>query len=345
MPRFSPLASTADRLSPSGVAAGEGGNGPVAPHVDRAAACAQSRTQSDASVRPGATRVGSPSTAGGGRREASSGADTHAGTSAGGGEKGELTAQSATGIFCRDKRRSVDSAGRVLFGRGCEGDRHILFCATVFVNVQLVAMHKQRIAALESELEKKNQQIAELLRLSEEQNQRGLEDKIELVELKSKTMLEMELQAAEKIRKVLMNECFFSSCLTGRSDTETTDDDTSTVEGLEEIDHSMNVRRDLLNSQLNTLLDGIKWREKELQNVKLEQAKLESMSSEYEERLREMTERINRMEGVRLRKATSFVGEAATAKGTGSAAAATSLAGGLSSRTRPAGVSTSLENG
>lgn len=161
-------------------------------------------------------------------------------------------------------------------------------------------MHKQRIASLESELEKKNQQIAELLRLSEEQNQRGLEDKIELVELKSKTMLEMELQAAEKIRKVLMNECLFSSRLTRRSDTETTDDDTSTVEGLEEIDHSMNVRRDLLNSQLNTLLDGIKWREKELQNVKLEQAKLESMSNEYEERLREMTERINRMEGVLL---------------------------------------------
>ena len=194
-------------------------------------------------------------------------------------------------------------------------------------------MHKQRIASLESELEKKNQQIAELLRLSEEQNQRGLEDKIELVELKSKTMLEMELQAAEKIRKVLMNECFFSRCLTCRSDTETTDDDTSTVEGLEEIDHSMNVRRDLLNSQLNTLLDGIKWREKELQNVKLEQAKLESMSSEYEERLREMTERINRMEGVFLEKPNSVVGEAATAKGAGSAVAATSCASGLSSRT------------
>ena len=59
------------------------------------------------------------------------------------------------------------------------------------------------------------------------------------------------------------------------------------------------MRRDLLNSQLNTLLDGIKWREKELQNVKIEQAKMESMSSEYEERLREMTEKINKMEGVR----------------------------------------------
>lgn len=71
------------------------------------------------------------------------------------------------------------------------------------------------------------------------------------------------------------------------------------MEGLDEIDHSINVRRDLLNSQLNTLLDGIKWREKELQNVKIEQAKMESMSSEYEERLREMTEKINKMEGVR----------------------------------------------
>lgn len=68
---------------------------------------------------------------------------------------------------------------------------------------------------------------------------------------------------------------------------------------MDEIDHSINVRRDLLNSQLNTLLDGIKWREKELQNVKIEQAKMESMSSEYEERLREMTEKINKMEGVR----------------------------------------------
>ena len=71
------------------------------------------------------------------------------------------------------------------------------------------------------------------------------------------------------------------------------------MEGWDEIDHSSNVRRDLLNSQLNTLLDGIKWREKELQNVKIEQAKMESMSSEYEERLREMTEKINKMEGVR----------------------------------------------
>ena len=70
------------------------------------------------------------------------------------------------------------------------------------------------------------------------------------------------------------------------------------MEGLDEIDHSINVRRDVLNSQLNTLLDGIKWREKELQNVKIEQAKMESMSSEYEERLREMTEKINKMEGV-----------------------------------------------
>ena len=70
------------------------------------------------------------------------------------------------------------------------------------------------------------------------------------------------------------------------------------MEGLDEIDHSINVRRDVLNSQLNTLLDGIKWREKELQNVKIEQAKMESMSSEYEERLREMTEKINQIEGV-----------------------------------------------
>ena len=147
-------------------------------------------------------------------------------------------------------------------------------------------------------MEKKNQQITELLKLSEEQTQHGLEDKMALVELRGKTMLEMEIQAAEKIRKVLMNEFPFSLIVTRSAEPETTDDESSAVEGLDEIDHSINVRRDVLNSQLNTLLDGIKWREKELQNVKIEQAKMESMSSEYEERLREMTEKINKMEGV-----------------------------------------------
>ena len=161
-----------------------------------------------------------------------------------------------------------------------------------------MAVHKQKIEELQSELEKKNQQIKELLKLSEEQTQHGLEDKMALVELRGKTMLEMEIQAAEKIRKVLMNEFPFSLIVTRSAEPETTDDESSAVEGLDEIDHSINVRRDVLNSQLNTLLDGIKWREKELQNVKIEQAKMESMSSEYEERLREMTEKINKMEGV-----------------------------------------------
>ena len=161
-----------------------------------------------------------------------------------------------------------------------------------------MAVHKQKIEELQSELEKKNQQITELLKLSEEQTQHGLEDKMALVELRGKTMLEMEIQAAEKIRKVLMNEFPVSLVVTRSAEPETTDDESSAVEGLDEIDHSINVRRDVLNSQLNTLLDGIKWREKELQNVKIEQAKMESMSSEYEERLREMTEKINKMEGV-----------------------------------------------
>ena len=161
-----------------------------------------------------------------------------------------------------------------------------------------MAVHKQKIEELQSELEKKNQQITELLKLSEEQTQHGLEDKMALVELRGKTMLEMEIQAAEKIRKVLMNEFPFSLVVTRSAEPETTDDESSAVEGLDEIDHSINVRRDVLNSQLNTLLDGIKWREKELQNVKIEQAKMESMSSEYEERLREMTEKIKKMEGV-----------------------------------------------
>ena len=118
-------------------------------------------------------------------------------------------------------------------------------------------------------MEKKNQQITELLKLSEEQTQHGLEDKMALVELRGKTMLEMEIQAAEKIRKVLMNEFPFSLVVTRSAEPETTDDESSAVEGLDEIDHSINVRRDVLNSQLNTLLDGIKWREKELQNVKI----------------------------------------------------------------------------
>ena len=53
---------------------------------------------------------------------------------------------------------------------------------------------------------KKNAQISDLLRLSEQQTQRSMEDKIELIDLKSKTVLEMEMEVAARLKDAILGD-------------------------------------------------------------------------------------------------------------------------------------------
>ena len=67
-------------------------------------------------------------------------------------------------------------------------------------------MYKKRIEDLEETIQKKNSQISDLLRLSEQQTQRSMEDKIELIDLKSKTVLDMEMEVAARLKDAILGE-------------------------------------------------------------------------------------------------------------------------------------------
>ena len=67
-------------------------------------------------------------------------------------------------------------------------------------------MYKKRIEDLEETIQKKNSQISVLLRLSEQQTQRSMEDKIELIDLKSKTVLDMEMEVAARLKDAILGE-------------------------------------------------------------------------------------------------------------------------------------------
>ena len=55
-------------------------------------------------------------------------------------------------------------------------------------------------------VQKKNTQISDLLRLSEQQTQRSMEDKIELIDLKSKTVLDMEMEVAARLKDAILGD-------------------------------------------------------------------------------------------------------------------------------------------
>ena len=55
-------------------------------------------------------------------------------------------------------------------------------------------------------IQKKNTQISDLLRLSEQQTQRSMEDKIELLDLKSKTVLDMEMEVAARLKDAILGD-------------------------------------------------------------------------------------------------------------------------------------------
>ena len=60
-------------------------------------------------------------------------------------------------------------------------------------------------------IQKKNTQISDLLRLSEQQTQRSMEDKIELIDLKSKTVLDMEMEVAARLRSWVISRYWMMS--------------------------------------------------------------------------------------------------------------------------------------
>ena len=55
-------------------------------------------------------------------------------------------------------------------------------------------------------IQKKNTQISDLLRLSEQQTQRSMEDKIELIDSKSKTVLDMEMEVAARLKDAILGD-------------------------------------------------------------------------------------------------------------------------------------------
>ena len=82
--------------------------------------------------------------------------------------------------------------------------------------------------------------------------------------------------------------------MNGRSDTEEEGEE----EGLQEVSQTVNSRQVLLAQQIDTLMDGIKQREQELQRMRKQQMEMEAMSEKYEVELREMTKHIKTIEAV-----------------------------------------------
>ena len=61
---------------------------------------------------------------------------------------------------------------------------------------------------------------------------------------------------------------------------------------------TLSQRNDLVNTQLDMLVDGIKEREKELNKMRLQQKENDEMSAMYDKQIKEMTQRIAQLEAV-----------------------------------------------
>lgn len=72
--------------------------------------------------------------------------------------------------------------------------------------ISLLAEHKRKIKDLESQLQHKDEQIMELIHISEDQNQRNVADKMQIIDLQYRTRTEMEYEAANRLREALLND-------------------------------------------------------------------------------------------------------------------------------------------
>ena len=61
---------------------------------------------------------------------------------------------------------------------------------------------------------------------------------------------------------------------------------------------TLSQRNDLVNTQLDMWVDGIKEREKELNKMRLQQIENDEMSAMYDKQIKEMTQRIAQLEAV-----------------------------------------------
>ncbi|KAK8822237.1 hypothetical protein WA577_005401 [Blastocystis sp. JDR] len=154
--------------------------------------------------------------------------------------------------------------------------------------VDLLAKHKLRIAELEAQLQHKTEQVAELLELSEKQNQRSMADKMKLIDVTSKTKLELELEAVSRIKELL----------NGKGENEEMEEVNLQME---EVDSTIQEQNKILSQQLDTLVTQIERREKELVEMKKQQTAMENMSKKYEQQLNEMTRKIAELEAEKKR--------------------------------------------
>ena len=70
----------------------------------------------------------------------------------------------------------------------------------------MLAEHKRKIAELERSVETKNETIRTLMRQMDQQMQSTIENKMELIELKSKTGLELDIEAGMRLKEALLRE-------------------------------------------------------------------------------------------------------------------------------------------
>lgn len=159
-----------------------------------------------------------------------------------------------------------------------------------------MAKHKLRIAELEAQLQHKTEQVAELLELSEKQNQRSMADKMKLIDVTSKTKLELELEAVSRIKELLNGKWSILGGVRGRGENEEMEEVNAQME---EVDSTIQEQNKILSQQLDTLVTQIERREKELVEMKKQQTAMENMSKKYEQQLNEMTRKIAELEAVR----------------------------------------------
>ena len=139
----------------------------------------------------------------------------------------------------------------------------------------MLAEHKRKIEELERTVEAKNETIKNLVRLTDQQMQSTIESKMELIELKSKTGLELDIEAGMRLKEALLQEKWsFGGRWTCRSDTEEEGEDS----GLQEVSRTVSSRQVVLAQQIDTLMDGIRQREKKLMQMRKQQMAMEAMS-------------------------------------------------------------------
>ena len=67
-------------------------------------------------------------------------------------------------------------------------------------------MYKDKIKQLEEKLHKKDADLLNLIRLKDEASDNSMKDQLQLLELTSKTQMEIQMETIERIRAMLMEE-------------------------------------------------------------------------------------------------------------------------------------------